>query len=300
MYYSFLDSRGSYWLWSPWYSRFVSTHHGLATFPWLRLASALVASSRNKQLSRAVVVILQVYTFSPKRSSEFQLLFVRFIQGVTSLGLIAAICLLVIFTSLTVADLFASMLAFIATGWGILSVSGIFISTIGRVRMSVDASLDLLRDPYFPLNLNSWRWHGRSWWGVSGYGTQWGSLRGCTMLGWVHWSLFLSQSSHGSHSFPPSSPVFSLTKRLVVVWRSPSSLLETKPMSMPEGSPFCLVPYTAMFPSCLWSCLLYCGCADTWNRMESQCNIKWLDEEERAWCASVVLTSVNYQENLCA
>lgn len=135
----------------------MSTHHGLATFPWLRLASALVASSRNKQLSRGFVVILQVYTFSPKRSSEFQLLFVRFIQGVTSLGLIAAICLLVIFTSLTVADLFASMLAFIATGWGILSVSGIFISTIGRVRMSVDASLDFLRDPYFPLNLNSWR-----------------------------------------------------------------------------------------------------------------------------------------------
>ncbi|KAK4778668.1 hypothetical protein SAY86_006196 [Trapa natans] len=71
----------------------------------------------------AIVMIFKVYTFSPKRSSELQLLFVRFIQGVTSLGLIAAVCLLVIFTRLTVADLFASMLAFIPTGWGILSLA---------------------------------------------------------------------------------------------------------------------------------------------------------------------------------
>ncbi|XP_031403212.1 callose synthase 10 isoform X2 [Punica granatum] len=66
---------------------------------------------------------LAVYTFSPKRSSKFQFLFVRFIQGVTSLGLIAAISLLVVFTDLTIADLFASFLAFIPTGWGILSVA---------------------------------------------------------------------------------------------------------------------------------------------------------------------------------
>ncbi|PKI66616.1 hypothetical protein CRG98_012958 [Punica granatum] len=71
----------------------------------------------------AIVMIFRVYTFSPKRSSKFQFLFVRFIQGVTSLGLIAAISLLVVFTDLTIADLFASFLAFIPTGWGILSVA---------------------------------------------------------------------------------------------------------------------------------------------------------------------------------
>lgn len=84
---------------------------------------------------------MQVYTFSPKRSSELQLLFVRFIQGVTSLGLIAAICLLVIFTKLSVADLFASVLAFIPTGWGILCVSDIFMAIVGLRYVYIYADL---------------------------------------------------------------------------------------------------------------------------------------------------------------
>lgn len=47
----------------------------------------------------------------------------RFIQGVTALGLVAALCLVVALTELSVADLFASVLAFIATGWAVLCVS---------------------------------------------------------------------------------------------------------------------------------------------------------------------------------
>jgi len=47
----------------------------------------------------------------------------RFSQGVASIGLVTAVCLVVAFTSLSIADLFASILAFIPTGWGILSVS---------------------------------------------------------------------------------------------------------------------------------------------------------------------------------
>ncbi|XP_048137131.1 callose synthase 10 isoform X2 [Rhodamnia argentea] len=69
-----------------------------------------------------IVMIFKIYTFSPKKSTNFQL-FMRFIQGVTSLGLIAALCLVVIFTRLTIADLFASILAFIPTGWGILCLA---------------------------------------------------------------------------------------------------------------------------------------------------------------------------------
>lgn len=50
----------------------------------------------------------------------------RFTQGVSALGLVAAVCLVVAFTNLTIADLFASILAFIPTGWAILSVSSCF------------------------------------------------------------------------------------------------------------------------------------------------------------------------------
>lgn len=48
---------------------------------------------------------------------------IRFMQGVTSLGLVAALALVVAFTNLSLADLFASILAFIPTGWTILCVS---------------------------------------------------------------------------------------------------------------------------------------------------------------------------------
>ena len=65
---------------------------------------------------------MQVFTYSPKTSASFQLM-IRFIQGVTSLGLLAGIILVVVFTDLSIADLFASILAFIPTGWTILCVS---------------------------------------------------------------------------------------------------------------------------------------------------------------------------------
>lgn len=65
---------------------------------------------------------LQIFTYSPKKSADFQLV-LRFSQGVAAIGLVAAVCLVVAFTQLSIADLFASILAFIPTGWGILSVS---------------------------------------------------------------------------------------------------------------------------------------------------------------------------------
>ncbi|XP_059441555.1 callose synthase 10 [Corylus avellana] len=66
-----------------------------------------------------IVMIFKVFTYSPKRSTHFHLM-MRFIQGVTSLGLVAALALVIVFTNLSIADLFASLLAFIPTGWAIL------------------------------------------------------------------------------------------------------------------------------------------------------------------------------------
>ncbi|KAJ4962108.1 hypothetical protein NE237_022018 [Protea cynaroides] len=70
----------------------------------------------------AIVMIFKIFTFSPQKSSNFQLL-IRFIQGALSLVLIAALCLLVAFTSLSIPDVFASVLAYIPTGWAILSLA---------------------------------------------------------------------------------------------------------------------------------------------------------------------------------
>ncbi|KAH7865146.1 hypothetical protein Vadar_002820 [Vaccinium darrowii] len=69
-----------------------------------------------------IVMIFKIFTFSPKKSTNFQLM-IRFMQGVTSLGLVAALCLVVAFTNLSIADLFASILAFIPTGWAILCLA---------------------------------------------------------------------------------------------------------------------------------------------------------------------------------
>ncbi|KVI06253.1 Glycosyl transferase, family 48, partial [Cynara cardunculus var. scolymus] len=62
-----------------------------------------------------------IFTFNSKKSN-FQLV-LRFIQGVAALSLIAALCLVVIFTDLSVPDLFASCLAFVATGWAIICLA---------------------------------------------------------------------------------------------------------------------------------------------------------------------------------
>ncbi|KAK4568877.1 hypothetical protein RGQ29_004339 [Quercus rubra] len=70
----------------------------------------------------AIVMIFKVFTYSPKKSSNFQLL-MRFTQGVTSIVLVAAVSLVVIFTDLSIPDLFACILAFIPTGWGIICLA---------------------------------------------------------------------------------------------------------------------------------------------------------------------------------
>ncbi|KAE9608552.1 hypothetical protein Lal_00020821 [Lupinus albus] len=69
-----------------------------------------------------IVFIFKIFTYNLKKSSRFHL-FVRIAQGFAALGLVAAVCCVVAFTRLTIGDLFASILAFIATGWAILSLA---------------------------------------------------------------------------------------------------------------------------------------------------------------------------------
>ena len=64
----------------------------------------------------------QVFTFSQKISVNFQLL-LRFIQGLSFLVALAGLVIAVVLTDLSISDVFASILAFVPTGWGILSVS---------------------------------------------------------------------------------------------------------------------------------------------------------------------------------
>ena len=63
----------------------------------------------------------QVFTVSQKMSVNVQL-FLRLVQGIVSMLLVLTVILLVIFTSVSIGDIFALLLAFIPTGWAIISV----------------------------------------------------------------------------------------------------------------------------------------------------------------------------------
>ncbi|CAN1188171.1 Callose synthase 9 [Linum perenne] len=69
-----------------------------------------------------LIILFKVFTFSQKISVNFQLL-LRFIQGVSFLLALAGLAVAVVFTKLSVPDIFACILAFIPTGWGILSIA---------------------------------------------------------------------------------------------------------------------------------------------------------------------------------
>ncbi|KAF3436800.1 hypothetical protein FNV43_RR19553 [Rhamnella rubrinervis] len=110
----------------------------------------------------AIVMVFKVFTYSPKKSANFQLV-MRFTQGVTSLALIAGIVLVIIFTDLSIPDLFASILAFIPTGWTILCLAvtwkkivnylGLWDSVREFARM-YDAGMGILI--FSPVALLSW------------------------------------------------------------------------------------------------------------------------------------------------
>ncbi|KAM0047693.1 putative 1,3-beta-glucan synthase [Helianthus debilis subsp. tardiflorus] len=97
------------------------------------------------------VIIFKIFTFNSKKSG-FQL-FLRFIQGVIAMCLIAAVILFIILTDLSVPDLFSSFLAFVATGWVILSELGLWESVREFARM-YDTSMGILI--FAPIAMLSW------------------------------------------------------------------------------------------------------------------------------------------------
>ncbi|XP_074321394.1 callose synthase 9-like [Silene latifolia] len=109
-----------------------------------------------------LILLFKVFTFSQKASVNFQLL-LRFVQGVTFLIALAGIAVAIALTSLSVSDIFACILAFIPTGWAILSIAiawrplvkkvGLWKSIRSLARL-YDAGMGML--VFIPIALFSW------------------------------------------------------------------------------------------------------------------------------------------------
>ncbi|XP_076914598.1 callose synthase 9-like, partial [Bidens hawaiensis] len=109
-----------------------------------------------------LILLFKIFTFSQKVSVNFQLI-LRFIQGVAFMLAIAGIAVAVVLTSLTMTDIFAAILAFIPTGWGILSIcvawkpvlkkTGLWKSVRSLARL-FDAGMGMLI--FIPIAFCSW------------------------------------------------------------------------------------------------------------------------------------------------
>ncbi|MCH96159.1 callose synthase 9-like, partial [Trifolium medium] len=75
-----------------------------------------------------------VFTCIPKISVKFRFV-LRFVQGLSLLLALAGLAVAVRLTDLSVADIFASILAFIPTGWGIVSIAGAWKPVMKRLRL---------------------------------------------------------------------------------------------------------------------------------------------------------------------
>lgn len=68
------------------------------------------------------ILQLQIVSMGRKKfSADFQLMF-RLLKLILFIGFIGTLVILFVFLSLTVGDIFASLLAFIPTGWALLGV----------------------------------------------------------------------------------------------------------------------------------------------------------------------------------
>uniref|UniRef100_A0A0E0CUA4 1,3-beta-glucan synthase n=1 Tax=Oryza meridionalis TaxID=40149 RepID=A0A0E0CUA4_9ORYZ len=67
-------------------------------------------------------VLLLVFGLNPKAMVHFQL-FLRLIKSIALLMVLAGLVVAVVFTRLSVSDVFAAILAFVPTGWGVLSIA---------------------------------------------------------------------------------------------------------------------------------------------------------------------------------
>jgi len=67
-------------------------------------------------------VLLMVFSLNPKAMVHFQLL-LRLVKSIALLVVLAGLIVAIVSTSLTFADVLASILAYVPTGWGILSIA---------------------------------------------------------------------------------------------------------------------------------------------------------------------------------
>lgn len=109
-----------------------------------------------------LIILFKVFTFSQKISVNFQLL-LRFIQGLSFMMALAGLAVAVIVTDLSLPDIFACILAFVPTGWGILSIAAAWKPLMKKMRLwkSVrsiarlyDAGMGMLI--FIPVALFSW------------------------------------------------------------------------------------------------------------------------------------------------
>ncbi|XP_010535892.1 PREDICTED: callose synthase 9 isoform X2 [Tarenaya hassleriana] len=122
----------------------------LAVYGWSWVAIAVI------------ILLFKVFTFSQKISVNFQLV-LRFVQGLVLLLALAGIAVAVARTDLSITDIFACVLAFIPTGWGILSIAcawkpivkrmGLWKSIRSLARL-YDAGMGMLI--FVPVALFSW------------------------------------------------------------------------------------------------------------------------------------------------
>ncbi|KAJ1692919.1 hypothetical protein LUZ63_009617 [Rhynchospora breviuscula] len=108
------------------------------------------------------VALFKAFTISPKKHGKLPVIW-RFLQMVITISLVVGLILLVMLTTLTTPDLFAISLAFIATGWGMLSLAITwkwFVKLIGawdsirEIARMYDAGMGLLI--FVPVALLSW------------------------------------------------------------------------------------------------------------------------------------------------
>lgn len=154
-------------------------------------------------------VAVQIFTFSQKASANFQLI-VRLLQGIVFLAVVTGVSVAVVLTPLTIGDVFASALAIIPTGWGLLSVSIYIYNTTPRESsMHSLTSFFYCRSPLQFAPLSS---------GL-GYGNRYVGLLDSMTQPWEWYCSFLSLSFRGFPSSLRFKRVLSSIKLSVVVWR---------------------------------------------------------------------------------
>lgn len=109
-----------------------------------------------------LLFLLLVFGLNPKAMVHFQL-FLRLVKSIALLMVLAGLVVAIVRTKLTVTDVFASILAFVPTGWGILSIAvawkpvvkklGLW-KTVRSIARVYDAAMGMII--FIPIAICSW------------------------------------------------------------------------------------------------------------------------------------------------